>query len=458
MSPRHPTSLQALLLRRLWLPLLLVLLGSAVASFALARYYAGQVYDRWLLDSAMSLTQLLYVRDGVTGIDMSDASARMFGWDSVDRVHGQVIDGDRILFGEPALPAPDSAPAGNEPLYYDTAINGAAVRAVQVTVPVPGALRPVRVRVAETRIKRSRLEHRLLLSSLPLQAVVLLLAAGVLRWGAAGVASNVNRATQRLAAFDVQRLLPLPLHGENPRELQPALDAINTLIERLVAAQQQQQRFVANAAHQLRTPLAALQVRLESALRETDAEARRTALDAVLDGLTRLHHLTHQILMLNRSEAGGGAALALRPLDLATLCRHELERHADQAIAQDADLGYDGPDEGLWIDGDVQLLRELVANLIDNALRYGRREGQVTLSLSAQPPTLHVDDDGDGIPDDERERVIERFYRLDTEGDGCGLGLSIVNEIANLHGAHFELGRSPAGGTRATLVFPASAG
>ena len=454
---RAPASLRSLLLRRLWLPLLLLLLASAVASFALARHYAGQVYDRWLWDSAMSLSQLLYVRDGNAGIAMSDATARMFRWDTVDRVYGQVADDGHLLFGDRPLPAP-AVPGNGEPLYYDAWIDGEAVRAVQVAIALPGARRPVLVRVAETRIKRHRLERRLLLSSLPLQAVVLLLAAAALRWGTAAVVGNVNRATQRLAAFDVQQLRPLPLHGDSPRELQPALDAINTLIGRLVDAQQQQQRFVANAAHQLRTPLAALQVRLESALRETDGDARGAALDAVLDGLTRLHHLTHQILMLNRSETAGSGALRLRPLDLAALCRDELERHADRAIAQGADLGYDGPEQGVPVEGEAQLLREMIGNLLDNALRYGRRDGRVTLSLSATPPTLRVDDDGPGIPAGERARVLERFYRLDTDGDGCGLGLSIVSEIANLHGARFALEASPEGGARATVAFPGSAG
>lgn len=452
----RPASLRTLLLHRLWLPLLLLLLASAVASFALARYYAGQVYDRWMWDSAMSLAQLLYVHDGNADISMTDATARMFQWDTVDHVYGQVIDGERTLFGDHKLPAPSLA-TGSEPLYYDARVDDAPVRVVQVAVPLAGMQRPVLIRVAETRIKRHRLERRMLLSSLPLQAVVLLLAAAALRWGSTAVASNINRATQRLVAFDVQHLRPLPVHDDSPRELQPALDAINTLIERLVAAQQQQQRFVANAAHQLRTPLAALQVRLDSALRETDTDARRHALDAVLDGLTRLHHLTHQILMLNRSDAAGSGSLVLHPLDLASLCRQELERHADRAIRQGADLGYEGPDEGLWIEGEAQLLREMIGNLIDNALRYGRVDGQVTLRLATGPLTLQVDDDGPGIPADERERVLERFYRLASDGEGCGLGLSIVSEIANLHGARLTLATSPAGGTRATLVFLDSA-
>ncbi|WP_305805305.1 sensor histidine kinase [Stenotrophomonas sp. YIM B06876] len=452
---RTPDSLRNVLLRRLWLPLLLLLLASAVGSFALARHYAEQVYDRWLWDSAMSLTQLLHSEDGQVRIDMPQATARMFTWDTVDHVYGQVISGDTTLFGDPAIPAA-AAGSGDGTHYYETRIDGHTVRAVQIHTRIATSAEPVTIRAAETLIKRHRLERRLLLSSIPLQATVLTLAGLMIWWGVGAAIRTTNQAAQQLATFDIGNLQPLPTPGDSPRELQPALYAINTLIARLAAAQQQQQRFVANAAHQLRTPLAAMQVQLESALREQDPSAQRSALNAVREGLGRLHHLTHQILMLNRSEAGDSGVLELRRLDLAELCREVLEQHADQAIAQQADLGYEGPDQGVFVRGEAQLLRELVGNLVDNALRYGRKQGQVTLTLQASPPTILVDDNGPGIAEAERGRVVERFYRNTQQGDGCGLGLAIVAEIAERHGAQFHISQSPSGGARIRVVFPAS--
>lgn len=451
-----PDSLRNVLLRRLWLPLLLLLLASAVGSFTLARHYAEQVYDRWLWDSAMSLTQLLRSEEGDVLIDMPKATVRMFTWDTVDQVYGQVVSGDTTLYGDHPIPASTNATVGNEPLYYNGRINGQPVRVVQIRTQVGISGEPVVIRTAETLIKRHRLERQLLLSSIPLQATVLTLAGLMIWWGIRAAVRTTNQAAQRLATFDIAQLQPLPTPGDSPRELQPALYAINTLISRLAAAQQQQQRFVANAAHQLRTPLAAMQVRLEIALREHNPAALHTALNAVLEDLGRLHHLTHQILMLNRSEAGDSGVLELRQLDLAELCRDTLEHHADHAIAQGADLGYEGPDQGVLVRGEAQLLRELISNLIDNALRYGRRDGRITLSLQASPTTLLIDDDGPGIPEAEREHVVERFYRYDQQGDGCGLGLSIVVEIAERHGASFRIGKAPSGGARIELRFPAS--
>ncbi len=448
----RPDSLRALLLRRLWLPLLLVMALGAIGAFALARHYAEEVHDRWLWDSAMSLLQAMPADGALRGWSPEPALLRMLEWDSVDRIHVEVLDGAGTrVFGTAAIPAP--APAGpTQRRYYDTAIEGRSVRVVQVQADPAGPI----IRVAETRKKRQRLERRLLLSSIPLQAALFLLAGLLVRFGIGAAVRAANQAAHRLSEQDTSGLHRRLDPGDTPRELHPAVDAFNVLIEHLSQAQQAQQRFVANAAHQLRTPLAALQVQLESALREAEGPARQEALQGVGQGLARLGHVTHQILMLNRSESSPDDALPMLPLDLAALCREALERHADAAIARGVDLGYDGPDAGVRVRGDPQLLRELVANLVDNALRYGRPQGMVTVSLDTAPVVLRVDDDGPGIPEDERARVVERFYRRVHDGEGCGLGLPIVREIAARHGARFVLEASPAGGVRATVRFPSS--
>lgn len=445
----RPDSLRALLLRRLWLPLLLVMALGAVGSFALARHYAEEVHDRWLWDSAMSLQQALPADGPAAGWTPAPALLRMLEWDSVDRIYIDVRDGAGArVFGTAALPAP-AAGGHLERRYYDAVVDGRSVRVVQVQLEAGGPS----IRVAETRQKRQRLERKLLLSSIPLQAALFLLAGLLVRFGIGAAVRAANQAAHRLSEQG-----PTGLRGrldprDTPRELLPAVDAFNALIDHLAQAQQAQQRFVANAAHQLRTPLAALQVQLESALREAEGPARQDALQRVGQGLARLGHVTHQILMLNRSESSPDDALPMARLDLAALCRQALERHADDAIARGVDLGYDGPDAGVWVDGDPQLLRELVANLVDNALRYGRPAGVVTLSLATAPVVLCVDDDGPGIPEDERPRVVERFYRRAHDGAGCGLGLPIVREIAARHGAGFVLAASPSGGVRALVRF-----
>jgi len=449
-------SLRGLLLRRLWLPLLVLLLCSAVGSFALARYFAGQVYDRWLLDSAMSLSELVKDQDGRAVMDVTPAMSRMFTWDTVDEVHGEVVDaaGAR-LYGDltEALPRPAQA-ADDEATYYDARLRGQPVRMVDVVVPVAGG-HDVRLRVAETLRKRHRLERKLLMTSVPFQAAILALAAWLAWSGTGAAARHANQVARRLASPRPDPLAPLDPAQEAPRELWPAVEAYNALLQRLDAMQAAQRRFVSNAAHQLRTPLAAMQVELESSLRQRDPQAQQLALSGTLAGLSRLQHLVNQLLLLSRSEDAQGSALPLQVLDVAVLARGVVERYADRALAAGVDLGYEGPDDGVPVAGDAPLLREALGNLLDNALRYGAEQGVITLAVQRQDDgvQLWVDDDGAGIDPTERGRVTERFYRASTYGDGCGLGLAIVAEIAQRHGAALEIGSAPMGGARVGLRF-----
>lgn len=451
-------SLRGLLLRRLWLPLLVLLLCSAVGSFALARFYAGQVYDRWLLDSAMSLSELVKVQDGRASIEITPAVSRMFTWDTADEVHGEVVDSDGgRLYGDlpEALPRPAIA-AGNDDdaVYYDARVRGQPVRMVEVVVSA-GPGHDIRLRVAETLRKRHRLERKLLLTSIPFQAAILALAAWLAWSGTGAAARHANQVARKLASPRPDPLAPLEPAQEAPRELWPAVEAYNALLQRLDAMQAAQRRFVSNAAHQLRTPLAAMQVELESSLRQHDPQAQQLALSGTLAGLARLQHLVNQLLMLSRSEDPHGSALPLQPLDLAALARGVVERYADRALAAGVDLGYEGPDDGVQVQGAPQLLREALGNLLDNALRYGAVPGVITLGLQqdAEGVQVWVDDDGAGIAETERTRVTERFYRASSEGDGCGLGLAIVAEIAQRHGAMLVIATAPIGGARVGLRF-----
>lgn len=449
-------SLRGLLLRRLWLPLLVLLLCSAVGSFALARYFAGQVYDRWLLDSAMSLSELVKDQDGRAVMDVTPAMSRMFTWDTVDEVHGEVVDaaGARLYGDLPeALPRPAQA-ADDDATYYDARLRGQPVRMVDVVVPVAGG-HDVRLRVAETLRKRHRLERKLLMTSVPFQAAILALAAWLAWSGTGAAARHANQVARRLASPRPDPLAPLDPAQEAPRELWPAVEAYNALLQRLDAMQAAQRRFVSNAAHQLRTPLAAMQVELESSLRQRDPQAQQLALSGTLAGLSRLQHLVNQLLLLSRSEDAQGSALPLQTLDVAVLARGVVERYADRALAAGVDLGYEGPDDGVPVEGDAPLLREALGNLLDNALRYGAEQGVITLAVQRRDDgvQLWVDDDGAGIDATERGRVTERFYRASSQGDGCGLGLAIVAEIAQRHGAALEIGSAPMGGARVGLRF-----
>jgi len=241
-------------------------------------------------------------------------------------------------------------------------------------------------------------------------------------------------------------------------EVRALTDTINDLLERLGSAIATQQRFIANAAHQLRTPLAGLKLQVERAQREPDLPAMKPALMHIQGCADRMSHLTTQLLILARSEPIDGD-YELRPVDLCKLAKETCMDWVPKALQRHMELSFEGSKRALYVRGDEVLLRELLANLLDNAICYGYEQGNIIVKVESYPsPCLIVEDDGPGIPELEMGKVFERFYRIPgSPGDGCGLGLAIVKEIADLHKARLELRRiSAAGGTRIELVFKES--
>jgi two-component system sensor histidine kinase TctE len=205
----------------------------------------------------------------------------------------------------------------------------------------------------------------------------------------------------------------------------------------------------------LRTPLAALRLQLDLALRERDPERQQKALTDALAVLSRSSHLIHRLLSLSRVDQAAEEGTPLAFVDLDRLAREEVESWIDRALAKGVDLGYENASGAIVVSGHEDLLREALSNLIDNALTYGGSGGAVTVGICGEPPRLFVEDGGPGIPEPERGRVRNRFYRVPgTPGEGCGLGLAIVDEIARIHGARFSiLSREGGTGTRAELAF-----
>ncbi|HEX6794349.1 MAG TPA: sensor histidine kinase N-terminal domain-containing protein [Casimicrobiaceae bacterium] len=453
---RTRPSLRRRLLARLWIPLAGLFLGAALLSFAVALHFGDRVHDRWLLDSAMTLSTQLRATPGGVALDVPRAAIEMFEWDSIDRIYDEVTGASgATLFGNAQIPAARERAAVGHPRYYDATIDGVGVRSVEVVVPGPdGSRAPVTIRVAETRGKRHALIGEVMSLLVPLQAAILCAAAAIIWFAVRSGLAGVDDVASRLSRYDPVHLAPLPDVDAAPSEIRPLVVAINALIQRLADARGAQQRFVANAAHQLRTPLAALQVQTERALRETDPEHHAEALAHVLKAVTRMRRVTQQMLALTRSDATAADTLSMQPIDLGEVVRDELQCWADAAVARDIDLGYEGAESGPMTHGEPRLLRELVGNLVDNAIRYGDEGGEVTVSVGANPARIAVCDNGPGIDPAERTRVLDPFYRSPTStGDGCGLGLTIAHEIAARHGARLTIGGHGARGTRIDVVF-----
>jgi two-component system sensor histidine kinase TctE len=232
-----------------------------------------------------------------------------------------------------------------------------------------------------------------------------------------------------------------------PGEVRPLVDEVNDLMARLGRTFDFQNRFVADAAHQLKTPVSGLKAQIELAMRESDPERVRHSLAQLYISADRLSRLVRQLLSLARNEPGALDSMQLQPLDLNAFALEVSMDWVPEAIKRQIDLGFEGHEQPLMIDADRDRLRELINNLIDNAIRYSQANGRVTVRLApgdgdagAGHCRLSISDDGPSIPVEERARIFERFHRLlGTQEDGSGLGLAIVSEIATLHSARITL-------------------
>jgi two-component system sensor histidine kinase TctE len=266
----------------------------------------------------------------------------------------------------------------------------------------------------------------------------------------------LDRLRRQIETRSHRDLTPLD-EPRTPTEVRPLVHATNELMHRLQRALVSQQRFIADAAHQLRTPLAGLRTHAELALRERSIEGMRERVHSLMEATDRSAHLAHQLLSLALAEPEGSAAASMCEMDLAALARDVTSQSVPRALERGLDLGMDERDDDVRLEGNAVLLRELLANLVDNAIRYTPSGGHITVSVSRADAAivLSVEDDGPGIPLADRGRVFERFQRLsEARGDGCGLGLAIVREIAEAHAATVAIEDGAHGkGTRVSVRF-----
>ncbi|HYE35451.1 sensor histidine kinase [Methylocaldum sp.] len=453
-------SLRTRFLLRLALPLALFMVLDAVTSYYIALHYANAAYDRWLLDSARSLAQEVKAQKGKVTFELPATALEVFQWDEVDQTFFK-IESSHLGFmaGDKRVPSPpDLASVREQPAYFDSIIEGQKVRVVSMLATPKDSSEEVLVQVAETVKKRRSMMTDILLAELVPQ-FLLVFVAGLYIWiGINRGLRPLNALTREIGQRSPRDLAPIPDTGV-PLEVLTLTHTINDLLARLATAIAAQQRFIANAAHQLRTPLAGLKVQAERALRETDLATMRPALTQIRNCADRASRLSTQLLVLARSETALDSARPGAWIDLRAIASDACMDWVPKALQRDIDLSFDGPEGPVYVHGEGTLLRELLNNLVDNAIRYGREHGQITVRLTADThPCLVVEDDGPGIPESETERIFERFYRIPgSPGDGSGLGLPIVKEIADLHNARVRLSRSDLGGVRVEVLFACQA-
>ncbi len=449
-------SLKHELLFRLVLPLIFFVNVDTVLTYFVTLHYVDKTYDRWLLDSAKSVTQEIRVRDGSAFVELPPAALAIFKWDESDKTYFKIISEHRkILAGDALVPDPP-LPNGDwsHPIFFEDTMQGEPVRVVAMLVERGDIPEKIFIHVAETLNKRRAMMRDIFLTDLVPQILLILTASSYLLSGVKRGLKPLHALANEIAQRSPTDLEPIP-EAHVFLEVQTLTNTINDLFKRLALAITSQQRFIANAAHQLRTPLAGLKLQAERAQREQDITAMKPALAQIQDCADRLSHMTTQLLVLASSEPIAGSH-ELNPINLCALAREICVDWVPKALLRKMELSYEGPERALWVLGDKILLREMLDNLLDNAITYGNEHGNILVRLDANPtPRLTVEDDGPGIADDEINKVFERFYRIPgSQGSGCGLGLPIVQEIAELHNARVTVSRVNAkGGTRIELIF-----
>ncbi|MFO1318033.1 MAG: sensor histidine kinase N-terminal domain-containing protein [Burkholderiales bacterium] len=449
-------SLRTRLFAWLLVPMAALAVVSAGAAYYTAFQFANEVYDRWISDTAISLSQLSREEGGHILVDLPTAAQHMIASDQRDRIYYKVSDLEgRFIAGHRALPSPSPTPyAGAEPLCLDGIFNGDPVR---IAAYRPATL-PVIVQVAETVTKRDVLAFEIIAGMLVPLILLLIFGAGALWLGVERGVHPLTEFAEQLRGRSPQDLRALDM-STAPREVRPLVHALNGLLERVDEMVTSQRRFVADAAHQLRTPIAGLKTQAEMALRTRDPDALRATLDNVVSGASRMSSLVAQLLSLARAEPEAEGLRAAESVDIDALSRAVTADWIPMALERGIDLGFEGAAAPVHVRGSGTMLREMLGNVIDNALKFSPAGSMATVSVAAEGSAarITVTDDGPGVPVHERERVFERFHRVaDSTIPGTGLGLAIVREIAAAHGGTASLDAAPDGhGTRVTLQFPA---
>lgn len=427
-------------------PLLLLWPMSIAVTYLVAKSIANAPYDRALESSAIVLSQQLREVNGRVTLQLPISAREILRADETDNIYyqvlgtnGEFVSGDRDL----PLPPEEDANAGGLVQLRDDHIHGTEIRVAYTFVQRPGSGdKPALVQVAETLDKRAQLANEIIKGVILPQFVILPLAVILVWFGLTRGLAPLNAIQERIRARNPGDTSPID-EGAAPQELTPLVASFNDLLGRLEQSVHTQKRFIADAAHQMKTPLAGLRMQAELAQREQSPDELRRTLAHIADSSDRTAHLVKQLLSLARMENMGNTD-GMVPLDICALSRQVVADWLPKAWAKQIDLGFEEPGPPVTISGNATMLAEMLNNLLDNAIRYTPDGGHVTVRVTTAPfepfVFIDVDDTGPGIPVAERERVMQRFYRiLGTQAEGSGLGLAIVREIVQQHGGDIEV-------------------
>jgi two-component system, OmpR family, sensor histidine kinase TctE len=460
-------SLHRQLLLWLLLPQIVLWLVAAFGAYRLASRHADELVDASLLQAARALARQIKPTASGLFVDLPRSAQDILAADPEDRVMYMVSSPPgQLLLGDARMPAPPQSAAAaevGEPVFFDATVPE-PMRVVSLDLQLGAAGTPasaLRVQIARSTAPREQLARRMLLdTALPLSLLIALMSMGV--W--AGIRKGLEPLAELQRQMEGRRadaLDPIQLQAAPP-EVRALAGAVNELMGQVQQSLDTQRRFISDAAHQLRTPLAGLKSQTELALDAVNGAADpalRQRLERVHESAVRSARLVSQLLVLARAEPEAVAAQGWAAVDCDRLVREVAADWVPRALAAGCDLGVDIVTEGLRVQGVELLLREALVNLIDNAVRYAGAGATLTVRLrrAGEDVWMDVEDSGPGLAPALREHAFERFVRGATTGDGCGLGLAIVREIAERHGGHAQLLPAAPQGCIARLTLPLEA-
>ncbi|MFZ6724109.1 sensor histidine kinase N-terminal domain-containing protein [Undibacterium sp. MH2W] len=450
-------------------PLLLLWPMSIAITYLVAKSIANQPFDHALENKITLIAQQIKQADGKLVSRLTPAARDILRADDIDRIYFQVkTSGGQLIDGDQVIPPPDEdeKPALGAIQIKNVSFSGADFRVVyaymevdRVDTPDSGSLqttanntkktpRPqVLIQIAETLDKRSNLANEIIKGVILPQFIILPIALALVWFALSRGLSPLAELQQRIRARRPDDLSPIDSR-QVPEEITPLVNSLNDMLERLTQTINSQKRFIADAAHQMKTPLAGMRMQSELALRQTDQEEIHRSLIQLSTSSEAATRLINQLLTMARAENQTPAQQPREQVNLNELAMDVVREWIPISFNKRIDLGFEQADEAVYIFGNPLMLREMLSNLVDNAIRYTPAEHSITVKVNInhaqQLAILEVEDNGPGIPASEREHVFERFYRiLGTNVQGSGLGLAIVREIALQHDAHIDISDNP---------------
>jgi len=449
----RPYSLRRRLLWGLFAALILIGTVALFDTWSEAVNTSDTASDRVLAGSVLAIAERVIVTEaGALEVDVPYVALEMLTSSAQDRVFYRVDGPEGFVTGYAELP---TDPAAEDLRVFNGQFRGEPIRVAVLGRSASSGDRaiPFTVTVAETTIARTQLAQTLLLRSAA-RLTLLIAAAAIILWIAVAQAlkplTRLSQAISRRSPEDLS-----PIDADVPREVSYLVDAINSFMARLADAIEALRHFTGNASHQLRTPLSIVRTQVALARRHEEPELRDAALATADESVAQAERILAQMLVLAHVDRAAIDGLRSGISDLAAIAREEASEHVLEARASGIDLGFEGA-KSAAVHGDAVLLRELVRNLIDNVIGYAGRDCEATVHIIAgETVQLVVADTGRGVPHSVASRLGQRFLRGTQTGDGAGLGLAIVEEIATLFGGTLRVSSSPGAGFVATVTFPA---